>query len=127
MKTFILLFALAVAGQSQTICQMNKDGTAPDVDANGKQLCFVIGPSVQESAGKFLATQTETTTDSNGNQTVAPKYSSFWDFFSRQFFTLVVLPILDSYPPTSMQTAKANAEAAQKALQAAKLAALKGQ
>lgn len=130
MKT-ILFFALVLwqscAANAQTICQMNKDGTAPDVDAQGKQMCITIGPSVQESAGKFLATQTESSTDANGAAVITPKFASFWDFFARQFYAAVVIPILDNYPPASMATVKANADAAQKALQAAKLAAIKGQ
>lgn len=115
MKTLLLTLAcvsLALAGNPSKVCEV--DVTSGVVN---EARCFVVPGDVMDSFDAFVASQ---------NSSVAEgeplKYANAWDLIVKHFLRSLVLPILDQYPVGDYAVAKANAQQAAAAADAAKAA-----
>lgn len=99
------------------VCHIDRNTYTPIV-ADGKFRCFLVPVAVSAATMRFMLTQTE----GMENGKIKYKYASWWDFVVRHFVTTVVLPHLEQFPPPELAAAKAQAEAAIKAVDAAKAA-----
>jgi hypothetical protein len=106
------------------VCHVNADMTPIMDQATGRPRCFVVPVPVSQAITKYMITQTN---GLNADGSVSYKYASWWDLIVKHFISTLVNPMLDQYPPDGVAAAKANADAALKAVDAAKAALLQGQ
>ena len=105
--------------QPLKICQMDATGKATAVDQSGAPVCFVVSVPVQTAFQQFIAEQKSP----NGT----PLYAGFMDLVTKHFISSLVLPLIDRYPSPDLAQAKAAAQQAQAAADAAKMAMLASQ
>lgn len=116
MKTILLFLTFSVLGYSQATGQIcvQLDKTAP-----AKQVCMNLSPAMLSSLSAFVAAQI----DIDAKPPV-PRYKGVADAIFQNltggFFEL----LNTQYPPSAVTTAKANLDAAQVALDAAKAAVI---
>jgi hypothetical protein len=120
MKKAIFILSLSLAINAETIKMCQVDGA--DKPVQGK--CFVITEAVLTAFNSFIADNTTTGTDADGNQVKKAKYASVHDLLVKHFIDSLVLPMLDRYPTPEVQAAKAAAKAAAEQADSAKFAAL---
>lgn len=107
-----------------TICQMamSYNPPIPAIDEVTQQpRCFVVPAVVSDSMTRHLVTETEGL-DMSGN--VKYKYASWWDYVIKFFVNKLVIPVIDEFPSPELVAAKAQADIAVKAVDAAKAAIL---
>jgi hypothetical protein len=151
------IFLVLVAGQPAfglapepiRICQVDAKGMAA-IGEDGIPVCFVIPSQFIVAAGQFMASQTETRTETeqkclppksgpNGEtlsvvcqmqdvqiQKQVPRYANLFDLIVKHNVTSLVLPILEQFPPPEVLALKDAAAQYQTKIDAAKAAMLAG-
>jgi hypothetical protein len=108
-----------------TICQIDPlNNNLPAIDeATGQPRCFQITQPVSRAVTLWMLTQKEPGTDADGKPVLKLKYVSWWDWVVKEYASLV-MPKLDLFPPPEVVSAKEQADAAVKAVDAAKATVL---
>lgn len=129
MKTIIVIaIALAFAAVPSTaqtveavkVCQVD---TVTNEPVAGK--CFTIPAPVMTAFNSFMAAQTTTTTNAQGESVTASIYpGGLFDLLTKHFINSLVLPILDKYPTPELAAAKAQAASIAAQIDSAKAAIL---
>ena len=115
MKTITLILvsaAVAIAGNPSKVCEV--DVVSGVVN---ESRCFLVPGDVMDSFDAFIAAQ-----NAGVGENEPLKYSNAWDLIVKHFLRSLVLPILDQYPVGDYAAAKANAQQAAIAADAAKAA-----
>lgn len=115
MKTITLILICAsglVAGTPAKVCEVDAVSGAVN-----EARCFLVPGDVMDSFDLFIAAQNAGVPEGE-----PPQYANTWDLIVKHFLRSLVLPTLDQYPVGDYATAKANAQQAAAAADAAKAA-----